>query len=116
MNITTLRLAPLASQSSSITTPFLRWKQRIARTFTGKSQHYRAQAIEYQGKYYYRAWGVTVEVSPDEYEKVIRNPKLYYFSVALKLQQRLAHAKARGLGGNWPAEPAAPVTLFDLEG
>ncbi len=115
MNITTLRIAPLATQSSSIAATFLHWKQRIARTFSGNSQYYRAEAIEYQGKYYYRAWGVTVEATPYEYTKVIRNPKLYYFSAALKLHQRIVQAKALGLGLDWPAKPAAPVTIVDLE-
>ena len=93
MNITTLRVAPLATQSSSITATFLRWQQRITQAFSGNAQYYRAEAIEYQGKYYYRALGVTVEATPYEYTKVIRNPKLYYFSAALKLHQRIARAK-----------------------
>jgi hypothetical protein len=116
MNITTLRVAPLATQSSSIAATFLHWKQRIARAFSGNSQYYRAEAIEHQGKYYYRALGVTVEATPYEYAKVIRNPKLYYFSAALKLHQRIARAQELGLGLDWPAKPAAPVTIFDLEG
>ena len=116
MNITTLRVAPLATQSSSIPATFLHWKQCITRAFRSNSQHYQAEAIEHQGKYYYRAWGVTVEVTPHEYAKVIRNPKLFYFSAALKLHQRLARAQELGLGLDWPAKPAAPVTIFDLEG
>jgi hypothetical protein len=115
MNITTLRVAPLATQSSSIAATFLRWRQRITQAFSSNSQHYQAEAIEHQGNYYYRAWGVTVEVTPHEYAKVIRNPKLYYFSAALKLHQRIARAKVLGLGLDWPAKPAAPVTIFDLE-
>lgn len=116
MNITTLRVTPLANQSSGITGRLLRWKQRIKRLFNGDPKHYRAEAIEHQGNYYYRALGVTVEVTPLEYAKVKRNPKLYYFSAALKLHQRITRAKVLGLGLDWPAKPAAPVTIFDLEG
>ena len=116
MNITTLRVALLATQSSSIAATFLHWKKRITQAFSSNSQHYQAEAIEHQGKYYYRAWGVTVEATLHEYTKVIQNPKLYYFSAALKLHQRIARAKVLGLGLNWPAKPAAPVTIFDLEG
>ena len=116
MNITTLRVALLATQSSSITSNLLHWKRRITQAFSSNSQQYRAEAIEYQGNYYYRALGVTVEATPHEYAKVIRNPKLYYFSAALKLHQRIARAKVLGLGLDWPAKPAAPVIIFDLEG
>jgi len=116
MNITTLRVTPLATQSSSITGRLLHWRKRIKRLFNRDPKRYRAEAIEYQGNYYYRALGVTVEATPHEYAKVIRNPKLYYFSAALKLHQRIARAKVLGLGLDWPAKPAAPVTIFDLEG
>ena len=116
MNITTLRVTPLANQSGSFTGRLFYWKLRIKQLFNGDPKRYRAEAIEHQGKYYYRAWGVTVEATPHEYAKVIRNPKLYYFSAALKLHQRIARAKVLGLGLDWPAKPAAPVTVFDLEG
>jgi hypothetical protein len=53
MNITTLWVAPLATQSSSITATFLYWKRRIARAFSGNIQHYHAEAIEYQGNMLY---------------------------------------------------------------
>jgi hypothetical protein len=113
MNITTLWVAPLATQSSSITATFLHWKRRIARAFSGNIQHYHAEAIEYQGNYYYRALGVTVEATPHEYTRVIQNPKLYYFSAALKLHQRIARAKVLGLGLHWPDQPAAPLGAIE---
>ena len=113
MNITTLWVAPLTTQSSAITATFLHWKRRIAQAFTGNIQHYHAEAIEYQGSYYYRALGVTVEATPYEYTKVIQNPKLYYFSAALKLHQRIAQAKVLGLGAHWPDQPAAPLSATE---
>ena len=46
---------------------------------------YAAEAIEEKGRYYYRVGDVTVELTKVEYERVIANPCLYYFSTALKL-------------------------------
>jgi hypothetical protein len=50
---------------------------------------YTAIAIEEGGKFYYWAKGVSIEISAKEYEYVITNPKLYYFSTALKLDLRI---------------------------
>ena len=49
-----------------------------------------------------------------EYENVLVNPRLYYFSSALKLHHRVKKAKELGLGKNWPSQPAAPANIFDL--
>jgi len=46
---------------------------------------YDAEAIKASGRYYYRVGGTTIEVSKNEYDRVIANPRLYYFSTALKL-------------------------------
>ena len=50
-------------------------------------------AIEDQGNYYYWARGVSLKISKQEYQYIKSNPKLYYFSTALKLhiqiEQRL---------------------------
>jgi hypothetical protein len=51
--------------------------------------HYWAEAIEEDGKHYYRAKGVTVETTEDRYRKVIQNPYLYYFSSALWLHLQI---------------------------
>lgn len=51
--------------------------------------NYTAIAIEDNGKFYYWAKGVSIEITPREYEFVTTNPKLYYFSTALRLHCRL---------------------------
>lgn len=51
--------------------------------------NYTAIAIEENGKFYYWAKGRGIEITPREYELVISNPKLYYFSTALRLHNRL---------------------------
>jgi len=51
----------------------------------GKSQYYVAQAIKEKDKYYYCIDNTIIEISNKEYELVIGNPFLYYFSTALKL-------------------------------
>ena len=76
---------------------------------------YYAEAIEYQGEYFYRVDGVTVKAELYEYERVITNPKLYYFSSALKLHHRIRKAKELGLGLDWPKSKAAPSNIFDVD-
>ena len=48
---------------------------------------YNAEAIEAGGRCYYRIGATTVEVTKHEYDRVIANPRLYYFSTALKLHK-----------------------------
>jgi len=48
---------------------------------------YDAEAIEGRGRYYYGIGGTAIEVSRNEYDRVIANPRLYYFSTALKLHK-----------------------------
>jgi hypothetical protein len=50
---------------------------------------YVAQAIEYRGRYYYCIGDRIVEIAKWEYDRVIANPRLYYFSTALKLHKRI---------------------------
>lgn len=115
MNITQLKIGVLQSQGS-------RWKKALALlrerfipiAFIQDEKHYFAEAIEHQGRYYYRVEGVTVEASQWEYERVIANPKLYYFSSALKLQHRIRRAKELGIGYHWPTNAAAPIDIFSL--
>ena len=83
--------------------------------FIKDENNYFAEAIEYQGKYFYRVDGVTVEALQYEYERVISNPQLYYFSSALKLHHRIRKAKELGLGYDWPKSAAAPINIFDLD-
>ncbi len=55
--------------------------------------NYFSEAIEDGDKYYYRVDGNSIEIEKWEYERVIANPRLYYFSTALKLHLRIKRAK-----------------------
>ena len=58
-------------------------------------------AIEDDGSYYYWAKGVSLKITKWEYQLIKANPKLYYFSTALKLHFRIeAKLKAGCEGGN----------------
>ena len=50
---------------------------------------YTGIAIEDGGKYYYWAKGISLEIKDWEYANIKLNPKLYYFSTALKLHHRI---------------------------
>ncbi len=86
----------------------------IPNSFIKDENNYFAEAIKFEEKYFYRVDGVTVEALQYEYERVITNPRLYYFSSALKLHHRIRKAKELGLGRNWPKNAAAPVDIFEL--
>ncbi|PYK36549.1 MAG: hypothetical protein DME60_14625 [Verrucomicrobia bacterium] len=43
---------------------------------------YVAEAVEDSGKYYYRVGDITIEITKSQYDYVISNPRLYYFSTA----------------------------------
>jgi hypothetical protein len=60
--------------------------------------HYWAEAFEDDGKFYYRAKGVTIETSEDRYRSVIVNPYLYYFSSALWLHYQILGALKKNEG------------------
>lgn len=82
-------------------------------TFIKDENNYFAEAIEYQGQYFYRVDGVTVQAEQYEYERAIANPRLYYFSSALKLHHRIKKAKELGIGIHWPTSAAAPIDIFN---
>jgi len=54
---------------------------------------YLALVIEYENRYYYKVKDWIVEITKSEYEKVIDNPYLYYFSTALKLEKYIKRIK-----------------------
>ena len=81
-------------------------------SFIKDENNYFAEAIEYQGQYFYRVDGVTVQAEQYEYERAISNPRLYYFSSALILHRRIQKAKELGIGYRWPSSPAAPIDIF----
>jgi len=83
-------------------------------SFIKDENYYFAEAIEYQGQYFYRVDGVTVKAEQYEYERVIANPRLYYFSSALKLHYRIRKAKELGIGYHWPTNAAVPIDIFSL--
>lgn len=56
---------------------------------------YTAEAIEDSIRHYYRVGDVTIKITKYEYENVIINPYLYYFSTALKLHLRVCLQKKR---------------------
>lgn len=115
MNITQLKIGLLQSNRG-------KWKKvleilrdrYIPIAFIKDENNYIAEAIEHQGEYFYRVDGVTVQAEQYEYERVITNPSLYYFSSALKLHHRIRKAKELGIGYHWPTNPAAPIDIFSL--
>ena len=54
---------------------------------------YAVDLIDDEGSYFYRSNGTTIEITQDEYANILVNPRLYYFSSALKLQCRAQRAK-----------------------
>ena len=59
-----------------------------------KATNYWAEAIEYDGKFFYRAASTTIEITDYQFQAVVINPKLYYFSTALKLHLEIKRIKA----------------------
>ncbi len=54
--------------------------------------NYTGIAIEDVGRYYYWAMGVSIEITQYEYECLKTNPKIYYFSSALKMHLKIKKA------------------------
>ena len=75
--------------------------------FYQDENNYIAEAIQFHGQYFYRSKGVTIQIEEYEFEQAIHNPRLYYFSIALKLHQRIKRARELGVGLNWPEQTAA---------
>jgi hypothetical protein len=65
---------------------------RVLRPQKSSEYEYVGIAIEDQGSYYYWARGVSLRITEQEYRHIKANPKLYYFSTALKLHLRIDHA------------------------
>jgi len=58
---------------------------------------YHAEAIEDDGSYYYRVGGTAIKITKKEYDLVVANPHLYYFSTALKLQNVIKKGLCRNV-------------------
>lgn len=56
---------------------------------------YPAEAIEDGGRYFYRVGHTTIEITELEFNRVVKNPRLYYFSTALKLHFLIQKGLAR---------------------
>lgn len=54
--------------------------------------NYTGIAIEDDGRFYYWAKGVSIELTQYEYECLKTNPKIYYFSSALKIHLKIQKA------------------------
>lgn len=67
---------------------------------SGAEGAYSAHAIEINGRYYYSALDRLVEISKQERDSVISNPKLYYFSTALRLHNRIKGQVATSINSN----------------
>ena len=50
---------------------------------------YFSEATKDNGRYYYRIGDATIEITQFEFNRVVRNPRLYYFSTALWLHLRI---------------------------
>lgn len=62
------------------------WKREM---IPDDDHHYWAEVIRDATGFHYRVSGVTVEITEEEYKKVLANPHLYYFSTALRLHMRI---------------------------
>ncbi len=114
MNITPLQIGLHQSKQSTIKRQWLALRNRfVLIAFYRNEHHYLAEAIAHEGRHYYRVDGTTVELREHEYQRVITNPRLYYFSAALKLHHRIKRAKALGLGLHWPNQSAASLSAIE---
>ena len=62
---------------------------KVLRPQKSTEYEYVGIAIEDQGSHYYWARGVSLRISKQEYHHIKANPKLYYFSTALKLHLKI---------------------------
>jgi hypothetical protein len=114
MNITPLKIGLHQSNQSAIKKEWLALRNRFVPLALYRNEcNYKAEAIAHEGRHYYRVDGITVELGQHEYQRVIANPRLYYFSAALKLHHRIKRAKVLGLGAYWPDQPAASLNAIE---
>lgn len=116
MNITNIKIGLHQFNDSAIKRGLVSLRNQLLPVSLYQDENnYLAQVIEYEGQYFYRVNGVTVKALRYEYERAISNPRLYYFSSALKLHFRVKKARELGLGLHWPEEAAAPINVCELE-
>ena len=85
MNLQLLEIYPLKSNLSPTTPRPPNFPEFI----------YTAIAIEEGGEHYYWAKGASVRITKAEFDQVRANPKLFYFSTALNLHERINRALKR---------------------
>ena len=116
MNITNIQIGLHQFNDSSIKKGLTALRNKLLPLALYQDEnHYVAQTIECDGQYFYQVNGVTIQALKREYEQAIANPRLYYFSSALKLHFRVKKARELGQGLHWPEQAAAPINIFDLE-
>lgn len=117
MKVTDIKIGLHQFNDSKIKKTVLKLRdQCIPQALYKDENHYLSKVIEHQGKHYYQVNGVTVEAEGYECERAIANPRLHYFSSALKLHFRISKARELGLGLNWPLNAAAPLNVCSLGG
>ena len=79
MNIQLIHIQQLDTRVSAV----------VERPAESKEYEYKGLAIEEDGKFYYWAKGVGFEISEQEYVYIKANPKIYYFSTALRFHLRI---------------------------
>ena len=83
MNIRIIQITPLASYLAP----------SVERPPSTAEYNYQAIAIEDDGKHYYWAKGISLEITPEEHELVLTNPKLFANSTTHKLHEQLLTIK-----------------------
>ncbi len=83
MNLQIIQITPLAKHLAS----------SVERPPNTEEFNYQAIAIEDNGKHYYWAKGISLEITPEEYQFVLTNPKLFLNSTTYRLHEQLATIK-----------------------
>ena len=115
MKITTIKIGLHQFSNSTIKRGLVALRNQLVPVSLYQDENnYIAQAIEHEGQYFYQVNGVTVQALKHEYERTISNPRLHYFSSALKLHFRVKKARNLGQGLGWPEQAAAPINVCEL--
>jgi hypothetical protein len=83
MNLQIIQITPLAKHLAS----------SVERPPNTEAFNYQAIAIEDNGRHYYWANGISLEITPEEHELVLTNPKLFQNSTTHKLHEQLVTIK-----------------------
>ena len=79
MNLRIIQITPLATHLAP----------SVKRPPNTAEYNYQAVAIENDGKHYYWAKGISLEITPEEHELVLTNPKLFVSSTTHRLHEQL---------------------------